>query len=299
MWEEHLHILDGALYHALIFLGLAFLLGHVVWRRFIDARGHPDGIEGTFVIAGACMVGLGPLLGLLQGIAIMELEYRPSDAWLVMAHTMFGRTLVVQGALAYLVVSMRLADWWRASGGRTGTTDTLLLMVAGAALVALTALGHASRNGLLSWPMLTQSLHIISAALWTAGLLLVMERLVRRQWGRLGLHLRRFSRLALISFLFLVPAGVARAWANLNGLSDLTTPYGAALALKLVFVLGVLGVAAGHHVWRLPALQPDPVPDTMWVGMDRWVMLEVFLVLMVILLSTLLAQLPLPGYDLF
>ena len=294
--EEHLHILDGALYHALIYLGYAFLSGHMIWR-LLGARSSTGGYPGearpgeipaterTYSLVGIGMVLSGSILGLLQGIWTMELAYTPRNITLVVGQTMFGRSWLTQAGFASVTVMVRILmlRGWRIPGG-------VLLVSVGLALVAQTSLGHASRTGLMAWPMLIQSLHALAVTTWLAGLLVLMERLVHGGYPDLKSPLMHFSRLSILCFVLLLPTGLWSTLQLVPNLSAMLSPYGLILGLKLCFVMAVLGIAAGHHVWRLPRFRRNPTEASAWEAMDRWVMAEVFMAFMAILLAALLSQ---------
>jgi copper transport protein len=121
---------------------------------------------------------------------------------------------------------------------------------------------HAAGSLILPWAaIIVDWAHRLAVSLWVGGLaalVLVLPVALKPLEGdarRMALlaALRRFSRLALVSAAVVVASGIYSATNWFYKPDDLATPYGLALGLKILLVLGLLAVAAGHHI----ALRPE------------------------------------------
>lgn len=165
-----------------------------------------------------------------------------------------GRDLGILIAFALFVAggAMFLAGWLspaRETAVARRTWDGVILSAA-AALFTLSTSSHAGAVPGSAWAVLADYLHLLAAAAWLGGLLL-LATLIWQHWredsanatGRLRL-LRRFSFLASFSVFVLVFTGLFNSLVELPALESLwTTAYGRVLLLKLVLVALALGVA--------------------------------------------------------
>jgi copper transport protein len=128
-----------------------------------------------------------------------------------------------------------------------------MIAVAAAIAAAMTAtlVSHATALGSLK-SMALDFIHVLSVSVWTGGVvaLLFCVLLARRDETAedaraLGGTVWRFSITALIATAILITAGVLQALDRLVLINDLyETPYGIALAVKIVLVLVALAIGA-------------------------------------------------------
>jgi cytochrome c oxidase assembly factor CtaG/putative copper export protein len=177
--------------------------------------------------------------------------------------TEFGRAwLITTIAGAVLTVLTFAVRGW--------TTTLVVAGLAVAALIPMATQGHAGDEANHNTAVMTLAIHIIGAAVWLGGLLLVV--VVRPVLDRAGMGtvLVRYSSIALAAFIVVSLSGTARALAGGVGLAQLATPYGILLLVKVVALLamGVLGAvyrrrliariatdAAARAFWGLIALE--------------------------------------------
>src|SRR2546423_6262960 len=120
-----------------------------------------------------------------------------------------------------------------------------------AAAMTATLVSHATALGSLK-SMALDFVHVLSVSVWTGGVvaLLWCVLLARRDETAedaraLGATIWRFSVSAMIATALLITAGVLQAFNRLVLINDLyETPYGVALAVKIVLVLVALGIGA-------------------------------------------------------
>ena len=134
-----------------------------------------------------------------------------------------------------------------------GWLATLLVtLLAIAAMVPMASVGHAGNEANHNTAVTALAFHIIAAAVWLGGLLLIV--LLRPVLGRDRLvHvLSRYSSLALAAFVVVTISGIARAVIGVVTFENLFSSYGAILAVKVIALLG-LGVLGAIYRRRLIA----------------------------------------------
>ncbi|MEW1955633.1 cytochrome c oxidase assembly protein [Terrabacter sp. NPDC080008] len=112
-------------------------------------------------------------------------------------------------------------------------------------LLVLGLAGHAGGSADHETAVNAIAVHLLAAAVWVGGLTALVV-LHRRLGVALGITARRFSTVALWCFVALAVSGVMSASTRLGSWSDLTTPYGVLILIK-VSALVVLGVAGAWH----------------------------------------------------
>ena len=160
--------------------------------------------------------------GAQLGRFLVDTEY--GRAWLI--------TTIAGAVLTVLAFAVR------------GWLSTLL--VAGLAIVALipmATVGHAGDEANHNTAVTSLSIHIIGAAVWLGGLLLIV--ILRPTLERTRLHrvLERYSSIALVAFIVVALSGIARAVVGVVSWENLASPYGVILLVKVaaLVVMGVLG----------------------------------------------------------
>ncbi|KAA9154161.1 bifunctional copper resistance protein CopD/cytochrome c oxidase assembly protein [Microbacterium lushaniae] len=126
---------------------------------------------------------------------------------------------------------------------RSWTPTLFVAILAVAALVPMGTQGHSGEEANHDSAVLALVLHIIGAAVWLGGLvLLVLIRpLLEREM--LAKVLLRYSSLALVAFVVVAVSGTVRASIGLGGWDALFSPYGVLVLVKVTALLamGVLG----------------------------------------------------------
>jgi putative copper export protein len=173
----------------------------------------------------------------------------------VLTRTHFGSVWIARaaGLLGLLALSVTTSPGLRSLGA---------VVALGIALtVALT--GHAADLGDVSVAVGIDWLHVVAAATWTGGLL-VLAGVVRKPAARwpstlLATVMRRFSRVAAWCLLGVVLSGAYGAWVQLLTVAALwRTTYGRVLAVKLLLVLALVWWGAVNRYLVLPCLGAGP-----------------------------------------
>jgi copper resistance protein D len=207
--------------------------------------------------------------------------------------TQFGPVVIVRLVLlvaAILVIVLprdtRFATW---------------LIVSGALLINQAWLGHAADGGdsLFGASMIgAYAIHVLAAAAWVGGLPVLLFALFA---GRGAFRddnaaiLSRYSTLATGAVTLILLSGIANALFRVNShLGRLyATGYGDILAIKLLLVALMLGLAFYNRFIALPRLSaatPEPVPG----GLGASIGIELMLGLLVIGAAALLGVTPPP-----
>ena len=120
-----------------------------------------------------------------------------------------------------------------------------LTAVSALGLLVLGLAGHAGGSADHETAVNAIAAHLLSAGIWVGGLLSLV--VLRRQLGdALGVVARRYSTVALWCFVTLGISGVMSATTRLGAWTDLATPYGVLVLVKVLAFVG-LGLAGAWH----------------------------------------------------
>jgi putative copper resistance protein D len=133
----------------------------------------------------------------------------------------------------------------------------VLLGVALIAIIAQSDTGHAAGTSNHDVAVDTMTFHLVGISLWVGGLVAFLG-LARQHVRHLPVIARRYSSIALWSFVAVALSGFGNAWVRITYLPDLwLTTYGRLVMLKagLLITLGVIGYL--HRKRTLPAITDD------------------------------------------
>jgi len=238
---------------ALSYAGIALGLGTAFFVLFVAPAGTDPrressllGLAGALIVAGSVtlMVDQGaklpPRLGVMLGVrafaglALAVVAITPRLALMRPVGALAGGGVMTLGPLA------------------TFRPRRMIALAAGiAAAMTATLVSHATALGSPKGVAL-DFVHVLSVSVWTGGVvaLLWCVLLTRRDGSTedaraLGGTVWRFSVTAMIATALLITAGVLQALDRLVLVNDLyETPYGIALAVKIVLVLVALAIGA-------------------------------------------------------
>ncbi len=133
---------------------------------------------------------------------------------------------------------------------RGWTATAVVAALAVAALIPMATVGHSGEEANHNTAVMSLALHIVAAAVWLGGVLLLAVVRPAVERSDMGALLRRYSSLALVAFLVVGLSGVARALAGGIGFAQLVTPYGVLLLVKVaaLLVMGALGARYRLHL---------------------------------------------------
>ena len=124
--------------------------------------------------------------------------------------------------------------WWRISGVALGL----------ALLVTPALTGHADTGRWVGLARLDDVAHLAGGAVWLGGLAVLLFAALRTDVPEAKVVTERFSRLAFGAVVLVVLSGVFQSVRQVVNLDGLETTYGRLLAVKVVLVLGLIGVAS-------------------------------------------------------
>ena len=238
---------------ALSYAGIALGLGTAFFVLFVAPASLDPRREswllstaGVLVVAGSLMLVVDQGAKLPQRLGVM-LAVR-AFAGLVLAAVSITPRLALMRPVAAI-----------AGGGimtigplATFRPRRMIALAAGiAAAMTATLVSHATALGSLE-SMALDFVHVLSVSVWTGGVvallwcvLLASHDDTAEDARALGATVWRFSVAAMIATALLITAGVLQAFNRLVLINDLyETPYGVALAVKIVLVLVALAIGA-------------------------------------------------------
>ncbi|WP_176697179.1 cytochrome c oxidase assembly protein [Microbacterium sp. 3J1] len=176
----------------------------------------------TFLSSFNAKVDLGAEFGAQLGRYLLETEL--GRAWLV--------TVIFAAVVTVLAFAVR------GYGSVMFTTIVALIT-----LVPMATQGHSGELANHDAAVMSLVLHVLAAAIWLGGLLLLVLLRPAVSPALLGNLLRRYSTVALVTFVVVAISGYFRALTALGRWDELATPYGAILISKVLalVVMGVLG----------------------------------------------------------
>jgi cytochrome c oxidase assembly factor CtaG/putative copper export protein len=159
-----------------------------------------------------------------------------------------------RGALTVLITATVALLCFGIQGQRAVAVTAVLAFTG---LVPLALNSHAAGGANHADSTVSVVMHMAAAAIWIGGLATLV--LLRRTLGtELLAAVRRYSTLALLSFLALALSGVAAGLTGIGTVQGLASQYGVILLAKTA-VLGLLGIfGALHRKWILTKLESIP-----------------------------------------
>jgi copper transport protein len=261
---------------ALLAFGLALIALAVV--RPLDAGsgrrlGWWSGVALLAAAGGAAV--LLPLQASNVGIDVLDYATDSTAGRLLVARTAAG----VLAAAIVIGAAVQLREWrWAPLAGVGGLTIIVLLAVS----------GHATTLGTLA-PVFASIVHIASAGVWLAGLVVLAWLAFGGHGARRGLlraAIPRFSAAALPAVALFGLSGFYLYWLLLRQPLDVATGYGFLLALKvLAGVAAVLIGGLNYLGWRREGI----------VGERRRVALESALAIGVVAVTAVMVSASPPG----
>ncbi len=216
------------------------------WNRAIDVAAAASGIWTvssaattffTFLSVAGSKISIDEQFGQSMGVFLTGTDL--GLAWLV--------TVLVAAAVTVLCFAVR-------SRGMVALTAAVSMI----GLIPLAQQGHAAGTASHDAAVTALGLHLVGAALWVGGLtMLVLLRGVL-PGDRLAVVVARYSSIALGCFVLVAVSGVASAQIRVGAPSNLFTPYGTLVLVKIgaIVAIGVLGAVQRRRAIRSLAAAP-------------------------------------------
>ncbi|CAN7445691.1 cytochrome c oxidase assembly protein [Microbacterium sp. LjRoot45] len=146
-----------------------------------------------------------------------------------------------------------------------GWTTTLIVgVLAVAALIPMASQGHSGEEANHNTAVMALALHVIGAAVWLGGLLLLIVVRPLLDRGGVAAVLGRYSSIALAAFVVVALSGTVRAVAGGVGIAQLATPYGALLLVKIVALLSIGVLGAWYRRRLIARIAEDAASRVFW-----------------------------------
>jgi len=216
------------------------------WNRAIDVAAGAAGIWTvasavttffTFLSVAGSKISLDDQFGQSMGVFLTGTDL--GLAWLV--------TVLVAAAVTVLCFAVR-------SRGMVALTAGVSMI----GLIPLAQQGHAAGTASHDAAVTALGLHLVGAALWVGGLvmLVLLRPVIDRD--RLAVVVARYSSIALGCFVLVAVSGVASAQIRVGAFSNLATAYGVLVLVKTgaLVAIGVLGAVQRRRAIRSLAVAP-------------------------------------------
>ncbi len=234
------------------------------------------GALATFAIGSLIHLGLQLQNG--SGIVALLTEGRWGQMWLLRA----------------VLVALAAATWLRSRGQSRWRRATFVLLALAASTLAFAS--HAAGLRDLEVPAVANDIiHTVAAGIWVGGLvaLLAVIRTARpladaRRRALLATITQRFSPLAMLATAALLITGTYATWIEVASRSAFATPYGYAVAAKVILYAALIAVAATNLLWITRRLHDHPRTPRL---LAATVTTEVALVLVALLAAGFLTSL--------
>ncbi|MBH0097793.1 bifunctional copper resistance protein CopD/cytochrome c oxidase assembly protein [Salinibacterium sp. NSLL150] len=216
-----------------------------------------------FAAAGAAVWAVASAItGFFTFLAVRNQPIDLSSAFGDVLASFLTSTEVGQAWLATVLIAAVVTVLCFAVRNMSALVFVLVLSVAG--LIPMALQGHS--GGTADHDAATSAifLHLIFAALWLGGLLAIAIARPTLTKDRLSLVLRRYSSVALVSFIVVAASGYVSAEIRVENLTNLLSPYGILVLVK-VFALIVLGLfGAVYRNYAIGRLEASPRKKRGW-----------------------------------
>ncbi len=147
---------------------------------------------------------------------------------------------------------------------RGWTATVLVTVLAAATLVPMATVGHSGDEANHDIAVTALVLHVLGAALWLGGLLLLVVIRPLLERDRMAQVVARYSSIALVAFVVVAVSGTVRAAAGLLTFDRLFSPYGALLMVKVVALILLGGLGAWYRSALIARLGSAAASRVFW-----------------------------------
>ena len=245
-------------------LGLSATIGALMIAVFaLSPRRDEFALTLDFAAAGAAVWSVASAFtGFFTFLAVRNQPIDLSSAFGDVLASFLTVTELGQAWLATVLIAAAVTVMCFAVRNRSALVFVLALSVAG--LIPMALQGHS--GGTEDHDAATSAiyLHLVFAALWLGGLLAIAIARPALGKERLAIVLRRYSTIALISFIVVAASGYVSAEIRVENLTNLLSPYGILVLVK-VFALIVMGLfGAVYRNYAIGRLEASPRKERGW-----------------------------------
>ena len=289
----------------LTFVSTFVAIGVVAFRLLVLGRLSPTGgglfteiAESNSATLGM-FASVGILVGALLRVSRETLDMPDAPIAGMMLESVWGLSMLLQfagalGLLASLYLVHKVREEKRSNAWRSA-------MLSAAALAVAPALGgHAISSEPVIVSIIADVIHVAAGSLWLGTLAVILMVGISsalktpdtiRPGERVASMINLFSPVALMCGGTMIATGIISATFHLPALRSLwTTPYGAALTLKLFFVALLFGAGA----WNWKRMKPRLTGDDAIPPMRSSATLELVIAAVVLGITAILVALELP-----
>jgi putative copper resistance protein D len=251
-------------------IGATLLIeGCIVFAAFVAPRAPDVGRDVTFCRVLHRMIAANWIVCILSGAAWLLLlaavladssvtgALTDGTAWTLLTQTQFGRVWIARG-IGLTLLAVCLANARRIGRDRHMNAFVLCLALALTGSLAWSGHGAATPGGRGDLHLASDILHLIASGMWVGGLL-PFAVLLRSLPQSAAAITHRFSTLATISVLVLLPSGIVNGWMIVGNVDALfASHYGRLLLAKIALFILMLAFAAVNRFVLTPRLaRPD------------------------------------------
>ncbi|MGP3533683.1 cytochrome c oxidase assembly protein [Microbacterium sp. RD1] len=218
--------LDTASVSAALFTASAALTGFLTFVNTMNAAPSADAVFG-------------------QQLGRFLVEVELGRAWLL---------TTIAGALL-TVLTFAVRAW---------TPTLFVAILAVAALIPMGTQGHSGEEANHTAAVTALVLHILGAAVWLGGLVLLVVIRPVLERKTLADVLLRYSTLALIAFIVVAISGTVRASIGLGGWGALASPYGVLVLVKVLALLALGLLGAWYRGRLIGRIRDDDAARRFW-----------------------------------
>ncbi|MEC5217141.1 putative copper resistance protein D [Actimicrobium sp. GrIS 1.19] len=290
---------------ALLNLGFAVLVGAAVTDWQLTGSQGPWGRQQRLLVARwqtGAMVWVGLLLLVvlvLEAAAMAELPVTQAGPalWPLIISTHFGHGWLVSiAALCLLPTLQRVGQRW-GIGARLGWLSLLVFAL------SRSAVSHAVADGMLSWPFVIETAHLLLVSVWVGEVMLSALVVLRRRGSTLSAdrlaqsgYVQSLSASATVALAGIVLTGAISSWRGAGTLAGLQgNAWAQWLTLKLLLVALAVILGAINRWWAMPpllaSLRTDASVSALWQRrFKRLLQLEAALLAAVLAVAALLCS---------
>ena len=178
--------------------------------------------------------------------------------WSVLSETSFGKVWMIRLILMIILVLATLK-----LKSPSGRLSWLFPALCAGLLVSLAGVGHTQiENGITHFIHIgADGLHLLAAGAWLGGLVSLFSLVARAvrtsspDWDAEASNAAiRFSGMGYLAVATLIVSGLINSWFLIGSPSNLGTPYGQLLIVKLVLFAAMLGLAGVNRFLIVPKL---------------------------------------------
>lgn len=210
-------------------------LGVVSWGSAVWTISGLIHLVLTYISASGVSFDLGPQFGEGLWLFVTQIELG----------TLYSFNLIGAGVVALLAIAIR---------SQVGILVTTAFAVA--AVYPMAETGHASADTSHSLAVNSMLMHLLGVSVWLGGLVLLFA-FRRETLTRFVDLLRRYSNLALVSYIAIGVSGVVSAFLRIPNWSGLFSEYGLLVLLKVTLFVGLGAIGYLHRRWLVNAERPN------------------------------------------